>query len=573
MNIYNNKIYIEIALSQIPRLLSLLDRKKGSKTYGCLDRYYWRYKMIDFPGSAFQIAALALALVYAKEYQNNIYFKHPKIRDWAISAMEFLSETQNSDGTLNDTYPYTWSVAGVAFPTYAVSEAYLLLSKELNHSSKEKIIETLEKAGKWLLKSHDVDVTNQESAALIALYNLYQITGDEKYRSGAENKLRLILKNQSPEGWFNEYGGGDIAYLTVTIDSLAKYYQKTDNKDLLRILDNAIEFISYFVHPNGTMGGEYASRNPEFVIPSGFEILSKEIPLASAIADSNIRTLNQGQMINPITLDDLYLCWMLHTYFQAYDNYHQRAYNNVVLPYMKPLVTKYFPQAKYIVVKRNNYYMIVGASKGGVIRVYRCKDNPDLIFSDCGFIGTLSNGKNISSQWLDYSNKIIFDENDDFVAISGTFHKINETLFTPIKMVLSRIGLATISRMSFARKNLYQQLRKMMIIGNKTVPIEFTRKISYTEEKVIISDILNFNKDFRFEFFNIVDKFSPIYAQSTEFFQKQELSNIKPIPEDNLAEFIKGRCNLSIVREIYPDSKELRYEIKVDNQKLRGGVK
>jgi hypothetical protein len=511
----NNNIYAEVALSQIPRLLSLMDRKKSSKTYGCGDRYYWRYKIIDFPSANFQIAALPLALIYTNEYSSNIYYKHPKIRDFAIAAMEFLSETQNPDGTLNDGYPFIWSVAAVAFPTYTISEAYLLLHDDLKESSKNVILETLEKAGKWLLKSHDIDVTNQESGALIALYNLYQITGDERYRNGAETKMKLILKNQSSEGWFNEYGGGDIAYLTITIDSLAKYYQKTGNKELLKILDKAIEFISYFVHPNGTMGGEYASRNPEFIIPSGFEILSEEIPLARAIADSNILALNQSQIISPITLDDTYLCWMLHTYFQAYDNYHPRTQSNVVLPYMKLSITKYFPQAKYIVIKKDNYYMVIGASKGGVIRVYGCKDSPDLIFSDCGYIGILSNSEKVSSQWLDYSNEILFDENNDFVAISGTFHKINETLFTPVKMVLSRIGLATISRMPFAREKLYQRLRKIMITGNITVPIEFTRKISYSEEKVIILDVLNFNKDLRFEYFNIVDKFSPIYAQST----------------------------------------------------------
>ena len=569
----NNRIYAEVALSQIPRLLSLMDRKKGSKTYGCFDRNYWRYNTIDFPGASFQIAALPLALIYASEYPNNIYYKHPKIRDWAIASMEFLTKIQNYDGSFNASYPYVWSVNAVAFPTYAVSEAYLLLHEEINDSLKEIIIETLEKAGNWLLKSRDIDVTNQESVALIALYNLYQITGDKRYRKGIENKIKLILKNQSPEGWFNEYGGGDIAYLTVTIDSLAKYYQKTGDKDLLKILDKAIEFISYFVHPNGTMGGEYASRNPEFIMPSGFEILSEEIPLASSIADSNIRALNQGQIINPITLDDTYLCWMLHTYFQAYDNYHPRIYKNIVLPYAKPAITKYFPHSKYMVIKKSDYYMVIGASKGGVIRVYNCKDKSDLIFSDCGFIGVTSNGQMVSTQWLDYSNEVIFSEDNNIVTISGTFHKINETLFSPTKMVFSRIGLFAISRIPFARKYIYQQLRKLMIIGNLTVPIEFTREISYTEEKIRIFDTLNFNKDFRFKYFIIVDKFSPIYAQSTEFFQKQELSNINPIPEDNLAEFIKGRCKLSVFREIYPYSKELKYEIKLDNQKLRGELK
>jgi hypothetical protein len=487
--------------------------------------------------------------------------------------MEFLTQIQNYDGSFDATYPYVWSVDAVAYPTYAVSEAYLLLHEEINDSLREKIIETLKKAGNWLLKSHDIDVTNQESVALITLYNIFQLTGDTRYINGTENKMKLILKNQSSEGWFNEYGGGDIAYLTVTIDSLAKYYQKTGDKDLLNILDKTVEFISYFVHPNGTMGGEYASRSPEFIIPSGFEILSEEVPLAAAIADSNIRALNQGQMMNPIALDDTFLCWMFHTYFQAYDNHHPRTHNSVVLPHAKPLITKYFPGAGYMVIKRGDYYMIIGASKGGVIKIYDCKDKSDLIFSDCGFIGVTSNGQMVSNQWLDYSNEVIFSEDNNLVTISGTFHKINETLFTPTKMVFSRVGLFAISRIPFARKRLYQHLRKLVIIGNLTVPIAFTRAISYTEEKIIISDSLNFKRDFKFKYFNIGDKFSTIYSQSTEYFQKQELSNIKPIPEDNLAEFIKGMCKLSVVREVYPDSKELKYEIKVDNQKLSGDVK
>jgi hypothetical protein len=108
-----------------------------------------------------------------------------------------------------------------------------------------------------------------------------------------------------------------------------------------------------------------------------------------------------------------------------------------------------------------------------------------------------------------------------------------------------------------------------MITGSAAIPIEFTRQISYGDKKILISDIINVKKDFQFMYFNIEDKFSTIYGQAKEFFQRQELSNIKPIPEDNLAAFIKGKCKLSIVREIYPDSKELKYEIKVDNEKLR----
>lgn len=484
--------------------------------------------------------------------------------------MEFLSNTQNSDGSLNDTYPYIWSVAAVAFPTYTISEAYMMLYDDMNASSRELIADTLEKAGNWLLKSHDTQVSNQESAALISLYNLYLITKDEKYAKGAESKLRLILEKRSDEGWFFEYGGGDISYLTITLDSIAKYYKKTRCSDLLPYLDKAVEFASYFVHPNGTIGGEYTSRTPEFVIPSGLETISKEIPLAASIADSNIHALEKGNLINPLSLDDTFLCFLLHTYFEAYDNYQPRVVKSIDLPYARSPFTKYFSDSGYVVIKMDQYYMIIGASKGGVIRIYGLNSESELILSDCGFLGKLKNGQMISSQWFNLSNKTILKEG--YIGVSGQFYKVDETLFNTPKMILSRIGLYTMSRVSPLREFIYQSLRKLMITGSKALPIDFTREIHYDSYNISIDDELKFKGKFEIDYFNIEDKYSTIYGQSKEFFQKQELFNIRALPEDNLAPFIKDRCILNINRVLSLKNNDLRYKIMVDSRQVAGDM-
>lgn len=555
--------YVYAAMSQIPRLLSILDRKKGSKTYGCFDRYYWRYKMIDFAGSNFQIATLPLALVYSRTYPNNKYFKNHKIKDWTIAAMEFLSQTQNNDGTLNCTYPHIWTVASVAFPVYAVSEAYLLLSDEIKNPSNDAIVETLEKSCRWLLKSHDVDVINQQSGAMMALYNLYLVTGDEIYLKGAEDKIKLLLENRSSEGWFNEYGGGDVAYMTLTIDYLAKYYQKSGDKSVLNVLDDAIKFVSYFVHPNGTMGGEYCSRDPEFVIPSGFEILSQDIPLASAIADSNLNALGLSQVVDPNCLDDFYITFFLHYFFQAYDNYHPRIYD-AVLPCKCNPVTKYFPENGNLIVRRDNYYMVVGGNKGGVLRIYSCDANPDLVFSDCGFLGVLDNGKVISNQ-LFGSSTPVFDEKSNTITIKGSFNKVSDTVFTPTTMVLSRIGLCTTRNISFIREALIHQLRRIVIKTKSPIPLEFKRTIRYDENKVSIQDDLIIKGRLKLGYLNIAEKYSAIYGQSKEMFQIQELSGTNPMIDDNLAELISDNGSFSICREMYPNTKELKCKISVKN--------
>ena len=42
-------LFARAALAQIPKILTLQDRNPHSPHYGCFDRNYWQYKIIDFP--------------------------------------------------------------------------------------------------------------------------------------------------------------------------------------------------------------------------------------------------------------------------------------------------------------------------------------------------------------------------------------------------------------------------------------------------------------------------------------------------------------------------------------------
>ena len=50
------------ALADIPKILTLQDRTPVSPTYGCFDRAYWHYRMMDFPCGMSQEFVLPLAL-------------------------------------------------------------------------------------------------------------------------------------------------------------------------------------------------------------------------------------------------------------------------------------------------------------------------------------------------------------------------------------------------------------------------------------------------------------------------------------------------------------------------------
>ena len=56
-------------LAEIPKFLTLLDRNPHSPTYGCFDRNYWHYRIIDFPSGMAQAFVWPLALAWPLPYE------------------------------------------------------------------------------------------------------------------------------------------------------------------------------------------------------------------------------------------------------------------------------------------------------------------------------------------------------------------------------------------------------------------------------------------------------------------------------------------------------------------------
>ena len=108
---------------------------------------------------------------------------------------------QNKDGSFNEWYPNEHSFVATAFSSYAISEAMLLLNIK-----DEWAIETLKKAGNWLLNKKENRVQNQQGGALIALFNIYLLTKEMKYFEESNKTLMNLIDLQTKEGWWIEYG-------------------------------------------------------------------------------------------------------------------------------------------------------------------------------------------------------------------------------------------------------------------------------------------------------------------------------------------------------------------------------
>ena len=296
MELKNNP-YKNIVLSTIPRILSNLDRDTDSPTYGCFDRNYWHYKMSNFASAILQQGCLTLALLHSNNFEGNIYYKKENVKQLAVAAIDFWSKIQLKDGSFNEYWYNEHGFPPTAFSLYAVVESCKLLN-----CRDQNVLESVRKAADFLIKNPEREALNQEIGSMTAIYNAYLLTKDDRLKAGAEEKFNRLLKQQKEEGWFSEYGGADVGYLTVSLNYMALFYKLSGREEALDSCNKIIDFLQYFVHPDGTTGGEYGTRNTEYFLPAGFEIMSQFYPLASKIVEKLLSNINRDYLAQSIFL-------------------------------------------------------------------------------------------------------------------------------------------------------------------------------------------------------------------------------------------------------------------------------
>ena len=82
-----------------------------------------------------------------------------------------------------------------------------------------------------------------------------------------------------------------------------------------------MDFAWNFVHPDGSYGGEYGSRNTYHFYPHGFELMAPFTEKAGQIADSFLQAAPYGKRYD--NDDDRMTAHYVYDFLQAYDDYHE----------------------------------------------------------------------------------------------------------------------------------------------------------------------------------------------------------------------------------------------------------
>ena len=484
------ELYWSQVLREVPRTLGMMDRERLSPTAGCCDRTYWAWKFTDFPGARFQESVCVMAFLHQADRRDNPYYRNDRLMAWLDLGLRFWTRIQHSDGSYDEAYPNERSLAATAFTAFYAAEALSLCGESLEADTRAAVVRSLTLAGNWLCRNDETHgmLSNHLAAAAAALRNIHRLTGSSEFERRSDYFTARILTRQSSEGWFEEYGGADPGYQTHGSFYLARIWQLTRDEELLAALKRSVEFLSHCVHPDGSLGGEYASRNTQTYYPAAFEMLAPVDDVSRWIAERMRPSVVDNAAAGIQGID----AW---NYFPLLNNL-VFAYGAACAGRGAPVARRdidsapaltWFPDAGIARLRAGGATIVIGTSKGGTVKAFGAGDGR-LTFSDCGYIGRLGDRGVCSTQYLDRGRRT--DVSDTRVVVRGVVVECDRPVMSPARFVAFRSFMLTAGALPAVAQWLKRQLVRMLISRRHELQIAFQRTIEIHAGELIIEDEL-----------------------------------------------------------------------------------
>jgi hypothetical protein len=510
-------------LSACRHLLSEVNRDPSSGTYGCFDRRYWAWKLTDFPEATFQRNLFAFAWLLRKK---NSDFSRKIIEEVIKSSLFYAFKIQHQDGSFDQAYPNEHSYGAAGFLLSDLISAYQEI-KSISSEPEIHLFETgLYKTATFLLKNSEKHclISNHLAGAALGLFKAGTLFNECQFSVEGQALLDEILTNQSSEGWFPEYGGADPGYQTLCMHYLAQIYKLNSSDALRKALDSSLDFLTFFVHPDGTFGGEYGSRRTEIYYPGGIALLADEFPKAASLHQYMLSSI---ELKNTVTLTDVdmgNMAPLLSSSILILDSAAKND-NTQVLPFQNDQLHKEFPQAGIVIRTDQAYYLILGASNGGVIKIFDKKSN-QLVFDDCGALGITDKDRKISTQSTNLKNTLKYEK--DLIECDTNFYYINDTFPTPFNYLALRLMNLTFMRIHFLNEIIKKLMVNMLVKNITSMALNRKRYLKLNSSSIEIIDV--FTNSGRLKLKSLIQglKFTAIHMASARYYTPAQLDSQNP---------------------------------------------
>ena len=504
-------------LAKCRLLLSEINRDIASSLRGCFDRRYWAWKLIDFPEATFQRNLYPLSW-YALQPEAVLF--QNEITGAVIAGLLYTTRIQHKNGSFDQAYPFEQSYGAAGFLLPDLLAAYKNVRGNCDLKEKEVIETCLRKTADFLASKAELHgyISNHLAGAALGLLNAGLFFKEERYSEKANQIINNIIKHQSSEGWYPEYGGADPGYQTLCTHYMAQFYQNAPVEILKTSLEKSIEFLKYFIHADGSFGGEYGSRRTEIYYPGGIAILANTIPDAAAMHEFMLAAIESGATV---TLNDIDMGNTAPLLSSSILSFIASTSNpdSTILPCEKETVSTFFPKAGLGIWGTKNYYAVAGASTGGVLKVFD-KKNKRAILDDCGILGKTKNGKLFTTQITNLGN--FFEKEASGFQMHSQFQNSSTPAPTPFLFLGLRVLNLTLMRLPFFNEWIKKLMVKRLIKSNSPLPMQRKRIILFSENLIEISDQITSQKKILLKALFSGGKFASIHMASARYFNQSQ---------------------------------------------------
>jgi hypothetical protein len=466
-------------LSSAPRILALLDKNPLSSSFGSFDRKYWQYKILDFPCGMQQELVLPLAWLWRESFPGNRYAGLPRVQSFIEGAFAFHAACSHADGSLDDYFPHERAFGATAYALAALTDAALLTGLDCSG-----FIASCERSGLFLSRYREAGtLSNHFAIAALALEHLHQLTGDTTWKSRSQELIHELGQRQNPEGWFQEYAGCDIGYQTVTVEFLARRHRLSPTPESEQMLKKLLVFLAQFAHPDGSLGGEYGSRNTFNFYPGGFAILAEQFPEARFLLEQYFLGLQRGTG-NHLEDDGVFghLLSSQVTALRCGGAVMDESESTVQSRSQEPDGVQIFPNCGLFTGRTGQLSIFGSLEKGGILKIF---EEDRLVHSDTGFAGQLQDGR-LFHQTAPGCSRGQYEDNH--LIIRGQFQLFSQKRLTRAYTIGLRLGSLVLGWFSRYSNLVRAAMQRVIIFNRAGVKLGFTRTIWLKGGRITLED-------------------------------------------------------------------------------------
>jgi hypothetical protein len=464
------------------RALGDQDRDPASPTWGCFDRRYWAWKLVDFPEATFQRHVYPLVMLV--QDPSSRFHNRADVLESIAAGLRFAVKIQHRNGSFDQAFPFEQSWGATAFLLQPLLAALECVRPAIGRDA-DRIAERLSTSAMFLRQARERHgrITNHLAGGAHSLYAASRVLGDAASASAARALVADIVASQSPEGWFPEYGGADPGYQTLCLQYLAEIDLVDRTPELTRAIERALDFLQWFVHPDGTLGGLYGSRRTRIAYPAGFALLSSRFQMAASIAHALLAASADERSITVQTVDAGNLAPLLSSLVRAL-SVPIDCLSLPELPRVRTSAAVDFSGAGLHVRSTSRYYAVVGSRNGGTLTVFD-RASGQCTRDDGGYVGELGDGRQVTSQVTAQHGVQVAS---GLVTVDATFAELAHPVPSPSRFVLLRLLNLTAMRSLAIGNAIKRMLVARLIAPQAVVRLQVRRRFVFAEDRVSIQD-------------------------------------------------------------------------------------